>query len=125
MRFKNTDTNGTRNDDSGMGCTFKRGGMCNVHGRMGKKNVLTRKVWSKAKDGTFKWVTKKQTTYACRDDTTTVPDLNESRNLVSGMPDRALGVGTDNVLQGQTVHLYSDSDENWFCGLGQPGAGAT
>ena len=63
VRFKNTDTNGTRNDDSGIRCTFKCGGMCNVHGRMGKKNVLTRKVWSKAKDGTFKWVTKKQTTY--------------------------------------------------------------
>ena len=114
VRLRNT--NGTRNDDASMGCTFKRGGMCNLHGRIGRKNVLTRKVWAETKDVTFKWVTKKQTTYICRDDSRTVPDPIESSNMVSGMPDRALGVVTDVSSNGQTVHMNSDSDKTGLVG---------
>ena len=110
VRLKNS------SDDTSMGCTFKRGGMCNQHGKIGSKNVLTRKVWTKTKDGIFKWVTKRQTTYICREVVRTVPEPVGSSNLVSGVTDSALGVVIDDSSNRQTVHMYSDSENTGLVG---------
>ena len=47
-------------------CTFKRGGMCNLHQIVGTRSTRTSKSWKKKKDGSFGYVTSKKVEYTCK-----------------------------------------------------------
>ena len=46
-------------------CTFKHGGLCNIHCMKVNKSMVTRKVWEKDGSGTSVWKYWKQTTCRC------------------------------------------------------------
>ena len=55
----------TTTDDRLEACTFKRGGMCNIHKIVGTKKTRTSKSWKQRRDGTFGYVTSKKIEYTC------------------------------------------------------------
>ena len=83
-----------------VGCEFKRGGKCLLHGCMGVKRVSTVRTWSMKKDGTFGWKYVKKTDYKCHLEGVAVSN--------SGKPEPGLGMttmscqreGNDEISQG-------------------------
>ena len=103
-------------------CEFKRGGFCKTHNMMGRKDIHTKKVWTKLSDGSFGWRVKRQTYYHCENITMNVPQ-NHAHSTISE-PSTALGVGRQRS-QGelgvqQSTPVFSDG----LAGRGLPGAGA-
>ena len=46
-------------------CTFKKGGVCEIHGTMGSKKTSKWKEWSKKRNGLYGYVNKQKTEYVC------------------------------------------------------------
>ena len=89
-------------------CSFKRGGMCVVHKKYGKKNTSTQKVWDKNKSGIFSWKYKKKTYYTCEDGTVVKNDSSAMiSNGTEGQTDRALGLDNIEILDNTTVQMFS------------------
>ena len=85
----------TRNKDE---CEFRRGGMCVTHGIPGAKLMVTRKLWSKMKNGMHGYKNSKVVKYKCkyvaeRRMVTTEVTSSMERGQVGEL---ALGVG-DNI----------------------------
>ena len=55
-------------------CSFKRGGMCSTHNRVGTRSIKQTKCWKKKKDGSFGYITSKKVVYTC--------EFNEMRKPV-------------------------------------------
>ena len=49
-------------------CSYKRGGMCNIHNKVGTRSIIQTKSWKKKKDGSFGYVTSKKVSYSCESD---------------------------------------------------------
>ena len=98
----------TRSSKNEEVCSFKRGGMCVVHKRYGKKNTSTQKVWDKNKSGIFIWKYKKKTYYTCEDGTVVKNDSSAMiSNGTEGQTDRALGLDNIVILDNTTVQMFS------------------
>ena len=49
-------------------CSFKRVGRYLVHDCVGRKHVVSKKIWTKKGDGGYGWSTRKQTRYICQNE---------------------------------------------------------
>ena len=90
-------------------CTFKRGGKCEIHGVIGSKYKVTRKVWTELKTGIHGWKTSQVTKYRCK-----VGNMERKvtrdvtvQNTESGIRKQALGradefPGTDLRISGRS-----------------------
>ena len=56
-------------------CSFKRGGMCIIHKKVGIKSIKQTRSWKKKKDGSFGYITSKKVSYSC--------ESNELRKLLT------------------------------------------
>ena len=52
-------------DNGKIECTFRRGGICNIHEVKGTRKLDSMKVWAKKKNGLFGFVRKQKTEYEC------------------------------------------------------------
>ena len=83
-----------------VGCEFKRGGKCLIHGCMGVKHVTTMKKWCMKKDGTYGNKYVKKTDYRCQFEGVAVsnaskPDPGTVKKTMSSQR-----VGNDQISQG-------------------------
>ena len=46
-------------------CSYKRGGMCTTHNRVGTRSIKQTKCWKQKKDGSFGYITSKKVIYSC------------------------------------------------------------
>ena len=90
-------------------CTFKRGGKCEIHGVIGTKYKVTRKVWTELKTGIHGWKTSQVTKYRCRvgNMERQVTRDDTAQNTESGIRKQALGradefPGTDLRISGRS-----------------------
>ena len=65
----------TATDEKKENCSYKRGGWCNVHNKVGIKSIRQSKCWKKKKDGSFGYVTSKKVEYKCESTTMRKPAL--------------------------------------------------
>ena len=62
------------------GCTFKRGGLCNIHNVRGTRVEDRVSVWTKKKNGMFGWTKRTKVRYVCQNDGVAKPVRLESQD---------------------------------------------
>ena len=67
-------------DEEKIECTFRRGGMCNIHEVKGTRKLDSMKVWAKKKNGLFGYVWRNKVRYVCQDSGVAKPVRLESQD---------------------------------------------
>ena len=95
---------------------FKRGGMCSTHGIIGTKFMVTRKVWTKLKNGMFGYKNSKVVKYKCK-------HVSEKRMVTNTID---LNIETDEEGK-PALRVGNDFPgvNDWLSGEGETRVGAT
>ena len=122
MYVGNEETSKLVNTDDNMKneCIFKRGSMCTMHGCVGEKFMVSKKVWERNKSGTYGYKYTKQTKYRCR--------YKGITNSNDGIPETKLGKKTTDISslgEGFECQLLGDNTLPGISGEINTGAGAT
>ena len=93
-------------------CTFKRGGMCVVHNRLGTKDWKTTTSWKKKKDGSFGWVYGKKVIYRCEFSSKKKPGRTMDSVLKNSESDGAGNNGKKQLLSKGLSNLFNQKSES-------------
>ena len=84
-------------------CVFKRGGLCKTHGVMGHRNVKSKQVWKRKKDGTYGWITSKKVEYECEGFSNQMQPVSQSSGSVNIIPEPGIA-----QIVGMVIHRNWD-----------------
>ena len=103
-------------------CVFKRGGLCKTHGVMGRRNVKSKQVWKRKKDGTYGWITSKKVEYECEGLSNQMQPVSQSSGSVNIIPEPGIAqimgdgctqeLGLSDGLVGRDTRSGDNTDES-------------